>query len=52
MVLRTHDTRENIHQNNLFNALKILTDDMLIRRGIAIQRLINLIKKYLSIKNM
>jgi hypothetical protein len=43
--LRTHDTRENIHQNDLFDALKMLTDNMLIRREIATQRLIDLAEK-------
>ncbi len=42
---RTHDTRENIHQNDLFDALKMLTDDKVVRREIATQRLINLVKK-------
>lgn len=42
---RTHDTRENIHQNDLFDALKMLTDNMLIRREIATHRLIDLAEK-------
>jgi hypothetical protein len=42
---RTHDTRENIHQNDLFDALKMLTDDMVVRREIATKRLIDLAEK-------
>ncbi|BAS67794.1 pentapeptide repeat-containing protein [Bathymodiolus septemdierum thioautotrophic gill symbiont] len=42
---RTHDTRENIHQNDLFDALKMLTDDMVVCREIATQRLIDLTEK-------
>ncbi|CAC9630348.1 hypothetical protein, partial [uncultured Gammaproteobacteria bacterium] len=44
-LFRTHDTRENIHQDALFDALQMLTDNMVVRREIATQRLIDLTKK-------
>lgn len=43
--LRTQDTRENIHQNDLFDVLTMLTDDKIVRREIATLRLLNLVKK-------
>lgn len=44
-LFRTHDTRENIHQDALFDALQMLTDNMVVRREIATQRLIDLTEK-------
>lgn len=42
---RTNDTRENIHQSDLFDALDKLTDEKVVAREIAVQRLIILSNK-------